>query len=153
MKISLLMPASPEVMKPLETLNRVAEESFEKHGPNGGTSPLMASWRCMSLALMAYRQDFTPTAKEWCRKSFGYRVDVPARNATAHLISAMVSHKLGEWDQARSELELGRALVEKEFADGLGIGNGAQGWWYDWLFARVLLREAEGMIEQRGAMS
>jgi serine/threonine protein kinase len=152
LKISLLMPAAPEVMQPLETLNRVAEESFEKHGPNGGSNPIMASWRCISLALMAYRQDYTPTAKEWCRKSFEYRNDVPARNATAHVISAMACHKLGEADEARSQLEAGRALVDKEFADGLGIGNGSQGWWYDWLFARVLLREAEGMIEPKDTM-
>jgi serine/threonine protein kinase len=152
LKISLLMPASAEVMQPLEILNRVAEESFEKHGPNGGSSPLMASWRCISLALMAYRQDYTPTAKEWCRKSFEYRTEVPARNATAHFISAMASHKLGEADEARTQLEAGRALVDKEFAGGLGIGNGSQGWWYDWLFARVLLREAEGMIEPQATM-
>jgi len=147
LKISLLLPADDEVMQSLERLNRVAAESFEKHGARGGSSPLMASWRCMSLALMAYRQNYLPTAKEWSRKSFGYGVDIPARNATVHLITAMANHQLGEKAEASSELAKGRKLVEAAFSDGLDRGSWNSGWWYDWLFARVLLREAEALIE------
>jgi serine/threonine protein kinase len=147
LKISLLMPANAEVMRSLEPLNRVAAESFETLGPNGGTYPLLASWRCVSLALMAYRQNFTPTAKEWCRKSLSFREKTPARIATVHLIRAMACHQLGETAEASTALTEGRTLVEAEFAGGLGVGNGTAGYWYDWLFARVLLREAEGLIE------
>jgi hypothetical protein len=58
----------------------------------------------------------------------------------------MAGHQLGEIADSRAELALGRQLIDAEFADGLTVGTGGAGWWYDWLFARILLREAEGLI-------
>jgi serine/threonine protein kinase len=144
LKISLLLPPDAEVMKLLEPFDRAAEESFQKHGVNAGSSPHMAAWRCISLALMAYRQNYTPTAKEWCRKCLAYQPQTPARTATAHIIRAMACYQLGELTAYRSELAEGRKLVEAQFASGLKPGGGT-GFWYDWVFARVLLREADAL--------
>jgi len=146
LKISLLVPANDEVMKSLKPFETLAAESFETDPVNAGTTPLMAAWRCISLALTAYRQNYLPTAQEWCRQSLAYQVNTPARIATANIISAMASHQLGEVDQARSELDAGRKLVETQFSAGLASGNGNEGFWFDWLFARVLLREADALI-------
>ncbi len=140
------IPADAEVMRSLKPLEALAAESFEKDPVNGGTTALMAAWRCISLALMAYRENYTPTAQEWCRQSLAYRVNTPARIATANIISAMASHQLGESDQARSELDAGRKLIEAKFSAGLTAGNGNEGFWFDWLFARVLLREADSLM-------
>jgi hypothetical protein len=60
----------------------------------------------------------------------------------------MSYYKLGEIEAARSELSKGRGLTTAQFSKGLEEGNGATGFWYDWLFARILLREAEAMIEK-----
>jgi hypothetical protein len=146
LKISLLMPADADVMRSLKQFETLAVESFEKDPVNGGTYPLMAAWRCVSLALMAYREGYYPTAQEWCRQSLNYGVNTPARIATANIIAAMASHQLGEKDEARSSLETGRQLVESQFSTNLTAGNGNDGFWFDWLFARVLLREAEPLI-------
>jgi len=147
LKISLLLPADSETLRSLQPLERVATASFEEHGVNAGTAPGMAAWRCVSLGLMAYRQNYTPTAKEWCRKCLTYPEKNPARIATAHIIRAMACQKLEELAQARSELAQGRKLIRDEFADGLNDGGGSVGFWFDWLFARVLLREAEQLID------
>jgi len=146
-KISLLRPADESVMNDLKPLARLAAETFEKDEVNAGTYTVMAAWRCMSLSLMAYREGYYPTAKEWGRKSLSYQQNNPARDATVHIIRAMASHQLEEWAEARSELVEGRRLIEAEFTAGLEPGNGAEGFWFDWLFARVLLREAERLIE------
>jgi serine/threonine protein kinase len=146
LKISLLLPGDGEVMSSLKPFQVLAAQSFEKDPANAGTTPLMAAWRCISLALMAYRENYTPTAQEWCRQSLTYQVNTPARIATAKIISAMASHQLGEVDEARSELAVGRKLVEARFSAGLAPGNGNEGFWFDWLFARVLLREAETLM-------
>jgi eukaryotic-like serine/threonine-protein kinase len=143
LKISLLLPADEKVIKSLKPFESIAAGSFERDPVNGETFPLMAAWKCISLALMAYRQNYLPTAQEWCRQSLAYQENTPARIATAHIISAMASHQLGENDQAGSELEAGRKLVEAQFAANLTAGNGTEGFWFDWLFARVLLREAD----------
>ena len=145
LKISLLLPPDADVMKSLEPFDRAAAESFEKYGVNAGSNPLMAAWRCVSLALMADRENYTPTAKEWSRKCLAYSVKTPARIATAHVIRAMACYKLGETAEYRSELAEGRKLIEAQFAAGLKPGDGAEGFWFDWLFARVLLREADSL--------
>ena len=147
MKISLLLPADPEVMKSLEPLNELSANSME----NTNQDPIMAGWRCISLSLMAYRQGYTPTAEMWCARCLGYPENNPARIATAHIIQSMACYQLGESDKSRIELEQGRKMVEAEFAGGLTAGNGGLGFWFDWLFARILLHEAEGMMDKPSA--
>jgi hypothetical protein len=146
-KISLLLPADAQIMKQLEPLADLAAKSFDGDSRNAGTSPVMAAWRCLSLSLMAYRQGYTPTAKEWGRRSLAYAVNTPARIATIHVIRAMACHQLGETDEARTELAQGKTMIEDQFASGLKNGGGVEGFWFDWVFARILLREAEALIE------
>ena len=65
---------------------------------------------------MAYRQNYTPTAKAWCQKCLSFGEQNPAREATAHIIQAMACQKLNEFQEAHSELDQGRKLVEAEFS-------------------------------------
>ena len=147
LKISLLTPADSDLMKSLETLSDVAANSMD----NPGQNEAMTAWRCVSLGLMAYRQGYTPTAKRWCHKCLSYPEKNSGRNATAHVIQAMSCFQLGELPLARSELAQGRNLIAAEFDKGLEAGNWKLGFWYDWLFARILLREATAMIEKSPA--
>jgi len=145
LKISLLWPGDESLMKSLEPLLEVSANSMNNLE---GQDPVMTAWRCVSLALMAYRQGYTPTAKVWCQKCLAYSEPNPCRIATAHIIQAMACYQLGEVETARSELVQGHDLTTAQFSKGLEMGNGLDGFWYDWLFARILLREAEALIEQ-----
>src|SRR6185312_8692955 len=111
LKISLLLPADAQMMSSLQSFSDVSAVSLE-----GKTNPkdIMAAWRCISLAIMAYRQGYAPTAKAWCEKCLAYSGNNPPRIATAHIIQAMACHRLGETEQAISELEEGRKPVEAE---------------------------------------
>ena len=142
LKISLLSSGDAQLMKSLEPLSEIATGSMQ--GP-ADTNDWMAAWRCISVGIMAYRQGYTPTAIAWSERCQLCGDQNPARMATAHIIEAMACYQLNEIERARSELEAGRTLVEAGFAGGLQLGNGATGFWFDWLFARILLREAEAM--------
>ena len=147
LKISLLLPANDSLMNTLQQFSGVASDSMQKPGdPND----IMAAWRCISLGLAAYRQGYTPTAVAWSKRCLAYPDQNPARMATAHIIQAMACQQLQEGETARSELASGRAAVAAEFTGGLQEGNGSVGYWYDWIFARILLREAEALIETPG---
>ena len=149
LKISLLLPGDKKLMKLLEPLSDISSGSMQGQGdPNN----IMSAWRCISLAIMAYRQNFTPTAKTWCEKCLSYPEYNPCRIATAHIIQAMACYQLGEVEKARSELAQGRGLIITQFSGGLEEGNGLTGFWYDWLFARILLREAEALLEKTPAV-
>ena len=147
LKISLLLPAADRLMNNLQRYYEVAADSLQ-----GAADPndFMGAWRCISLGLAAYRQGYTPTAVAWSKRCLGCADQNVARMATAHIIQAMACQPLKEVETARAELALGRAAVEAEFAGGLQEGNGAGGYWYDWIFARILLREAEALIETPG---
>ena len=70
-----------------------------------------------------------------------------SRLATIHIILALAYHQLGIPAQALSELIQGRTLIDNKFNDGLDAGNGGQGFWFDWVLARILEREAAAMME------
>jgi serine/threonine protein kinase len=145
LKISMLLPGDAQLMKLLEPLSDVSAASMQEPVD---TNDIMAAWRGISLGIMAYRQGYMPTAIAWSKRCLLCADQNPPRMATAHIIQAMSCYQLNEVEMARSELASGRKLVEAEFAGGLQPGNGAIGFWYDWLFARILLREAEVLIEK-----
>ena len=100
LKISLLLPADEALLKSLQPFYDVAADSINE----AESMDNMAAWRCISLSLMAYRQNYTPTAKEWCRKCLAYAEYNPSRHGTAHIIQAMACYRLGEVAMAQAEL-------------------------------------------------
>jgi hypothetical protein len=143
LKICLLAPAKDDLMKQLESFSGISAKSMD----NAGKDPIMEAWRCVSLGLMAYRGGYMPAATAWCQRCLSYPENNPCRIATAHIIEAMSCYQQGQLETAHSELTLGRGMITDKFGQGLDLGNGGVGFWYDWLFARILLREAEVLIE------
>ena len=63
--------------------------------------------------------------------------------ATDRVIRAMCFSKLGDDASARSELDGAKSLVQS------GLNIGYDRWnWPAWVFVRLLLREADGLISQ-----
>jgi len=115
---------------------------------NADGDVFLAAWRSVSLALMEYRRGDYTRAAAWCRRCLDYPEYNAPRAATARVILAMSCQHLGQADEARSELTHARSMIEDKFKkNGLDRGTGVQGFWFDWLFARILLGEATAMIE------
>ncbi len=146
-KISLLLPANENIMKALEPLALIAEKSF--------ATPIqlpmvMSFWRPGGLfrwPLVDYRRGgLCRNASAWCRRCLNYPEYNAPRAATARVILAMSCQHLGQNDEARSELTQARGMIEEKFKNGLDRGTGVQGFWFDWVFARILLREAISLM-------
>jgi serine/threonine protein kinase len=145
-KISLLLPASPRLIASLNPLAVAMAKSFAEADAAG--DGFTAAWRSMSLALWEYRRGNFAEAAEWGRRCLSYRDYTNApRTATARVILAMCHRQLGRADEARSELAQGREIVENKFKNRLDRGTPMQGFWFDWAFARILLRESMALIE------
>ena len=139
-KNSLLLPADASLLAALTPLADLAAKSFFD---NKATDDWRMPWRCLSLALMEYRRGNYPGAIGWCNRCLSYHKDVPPpRLATVHVILALAYHQLGIPAQARAELAQGRDLIDNKFQEGLEVGGGAQGFWFDWVLAQILEREA-----------
>ena len=108
----------------------------------------MAAWRAVSLALWEYRRGNFTEAVAWGQRCLNYReYNNAPRTATARAILAMSYEQMGREDEARAEVVLARDIVEAKFQKRLDRGTPIQGFWFDWVFARILLRESIALIE------
>jgi hypothetical protein len=97
---------------------------------------------------MEYRRGHNARAADWCRRCLAYAPRNPARTATAQVILAMACFQLHQDDEARALLAQGGETIDAKFQKGLDMGSTPNGYWSDWLFARILLREARTLIEE-----
>ncbi len=145
-KISLLQPADHKVLSGLAPLAEVAARPFTNATEGPEIIAFREAWRAVSLALLEYRRRHYAKAMEWCRSSLACRQEIPVRTATARLILAMSLRQDGQHAAALSEFEQARVILANGFDDGLKHGRWDRGLWFDWVFARVLLREGSELL-------
>ncbi len=144
-KISLLLPANERLIASLKSLAEGDAKYLTEADQAGDV--FTAAWRSVSLGLLEYRRGNYPRAIEWCRRCLAYPGTNAPRTATAEVILAMSYHQLGRAEEAHAELLAGREIVENKFKNRLDAGGPVQGFWFDWVFARILLRESVGLLE------
>jgi hypothetical protein len=152
-KICLLEPPGQSVMESLAPLARVAEESFANADSHDTEAAFRAAWGSVSLALWEYRRGHYAKSIEWARRCLAYPEFNAPRAATAHVELALALCQNGQKDEALRELNQGRQSIQDNFNRDLELGSGTQGFWFDWVFARILLREATGLIDPRSTVS
>jgi hypothetical protein len=139
-KINLLLPANPQMMQSLLPLGEVAEKIYAEVD---NRIPWMAAWHALSLALFEYRRGDYAESANWCHRCLAYPDQNASRNATARLILAMSCWRMNQLQEANSEFDEAQMMIETKFKNGLDMGTGADGFWFDWVFARILLRESQ----------
>jgi len=153
LKISLLASPDKSVMESLTPLAGVAEESFATVESHDTQADFRAAWGSISLALWEYRRGHYERSIEWARRCLATPGPNAPRAATAHLELAMALFETSHKNEAIGELNLGRQSIESKFNEGLEPGSAEQGFWFDWIFARILLREALDLIGPRPSAS
>ena len=94
-----------------------------------------------------HRRNFIK-AMELSQRCLAYPESNAPRMATARVILAMAYHQLGRTEEARAELLMGREIVDNKLNKGRSErGTPIQGFWFDWAFARILLRGSAALIE------
>jgi hypothetical protein len=116
-----------------------------------GVTPIVPVRVMADLALMEYRRGNDAKAAEWCRRCLAFPEYNAPRIAFVRIILAMSCDHLGQTGDAASELDQASKAVEARFNDGLDSSNAGQYFWYDWIFARVLLREAKALLDEAPA--
>jgi hypothetical protein len=97
-------------------------------------------------ALLEYRLGNYTKSEEWCRQCLSYPEYNASRTAAARVILALDSQCQRQPDRARAELALATEAIDRKFADGLNPGASSQGYWFDWIIARLLRDEAAAEI-------
>jgi eukaryotic-like serine/threonine-protein kinase len=147
LKACLLMPAPPEVVAKLRPLAERLETSVREGHEELAGNPSRVAWSGFALALLHHRGGDQAKAGEWLRICLREAGVNPSRDAAVSCLSAMIAARSGRDVQAAAELERARVAIETRFAEGLRLGN-VNSFWFDWVNARVLLREASALVER-----
>lgn len=143
-KAVMLEPADPK------TLDRIRQiESVMRTALSDAPSPttqLLYSWRTFSMGLLAYREGDLESAQEWIGRSLDCNWEPPQLIISNQIVLAMIHLRHDELEQARPLLAKARKGLEKWNASPFKLGTGAD-YWFDWVNARILLREAEAMLQ------
>jgi hypothetical protein len=108
----------------------------------------------ISLALLEYRRGNYVKGMGWAQRCLTSPDYQAARVATAHVILAMCCKHLRLFEEAHAEIAKARGMVESSAVDQPDSGSPTQGFWFDWISARVLLREASASpVESDGNAS
>jgi hypothetical protein len=102
-----------------------------------------ASGKHPLLGLLDYRRADYAKAIECAHQSLSNCVGVAQPNAMDRVILAMSLHQLGNRSAAHLELEHAKTLIETGFDLEYDIWH-----WRNWVFVRLLLKEAGGLIAQ-----
>jgi hypothetical protein len=143
---SLLLPADQQILQSLDLPAQTVEKSLSGSNPDANSSSGEAPWRLVSLALLDYRRSLWAKAAERCQSLPSTDTNA-ARIATVRLVLAVCSQRLGKSGEAAAQLQQARELVEAKFRTRLTAGGDSDGYWFDWVMARILLREASGLIQ------
>jgi serine/threonine protein kinase len=135
LKTCLLRPPAAERLAALRPMGEKAERFARTY---------VNQWACIPASLWRYRcgeYRETEAIALWPKGD-----PSSAAAATLDLIASMALAREGKTEEARPLLERGRALVGERFRSSLPSGGFTLGNWYDWVFARILLREAESTV-------
>jgi serine/threonine protein kinase len=145
-KVSLLMPANKRVLDSLSTLAEQTSAHLREADASGDV--FTAAWRSLSLGLLEYRRGNFNRAVELSQRCLAYPESNAPRAATARVILAMAYHRLGRTTEALTEYRAGREIVESKLNKlRPDRGTPIQGFWFDWAFAQILLRETAALVE------
>lgn len=138
LKTCLLEPLSQERLALLQPLGRATERWVRSQPPK--------AWSAIPASLWWYRCGDFDRAAQCSRKAFEGMRNLSAREATVRLIYAMATFRNGHPEEAQARLEEAREMIEQAYEVGFSKGDDTHGFWYDWGFARLLLREATVLI-------
>lgn len=148
---TLLKPASTSFLDELSPYKERLEKSeFDPSRLMPGAEAEAAIWRAWAMAMWDYRSGRFEEARKWIDKA----LQLPARQKSMpgvlYPVLAMAEYRLGNPEAAGEALEKARAAISQAFAPELPaayqpLGKNT-GFWWEWIVARILYREAAGLM-------
>jgi eukaryotic-like serine/threonine-protein kinase len=143
LRTSLLMPSDKQLLATLRPLAATVENDFK----TSDARPAL-TWGMIPMALWEYRNGNFAVAQQWCHRALAVTGKNDARDACIHMILTMSCFRLGQVQEAQTELNQGRAMIEKQFPNGMVVANPDTFLWWDWVYARILMREAMATTDE-----
>ncbi|HEX4263321.1 MAG TPA: tetratricopeptide repeat protein [Verrucomicrobiae bacterium] len=139
MTVACLLTPNPVV--DLSLVDKLTDTAMTKGSKDSGASPFFQ----LAKAMLSYRLGRFADALTWAEKA---RDRTPAyNNARAYAILALAHWQLEHQVEARGMLAKGETLAPPKFPEFVA-GNSNDSW-VAWLISRIVLGEAEGLIQSQ----
>lgn len=145
-KTCMIKPAPPELIERINPLVK-AMESHLPWDREDLPHENMEAWQMLSLALDSYRKADFPRAESWARRCLRHPNVIESRVVAVRCVLAMALHRAGHPADARNELEEARIAVNAYFQQPFKTEWAESGYWFDWVIARILIKEADGVLD------
>jgi serine/threonine protein kinase len=145
-KAVLLLPADQKTLAAVKPLAEITERAVESGEGAYGNNRDLVAWSYFALTLMSYREGDDARAIAWAERCLAVPVVNLPRQISVRLILAMIAHRSGRPDAARVLLAAAAPPVRERFSRNMPLSVQNEGLWWDWVNARILLREATEMI-------
>lgn len=144
LKICLLLPPPEDILLRLNSAAAVAEKSLLNVQP--GSINRMEVWRCYAIGLWKYRTGQYDRSRYYLTLAVNAEASrtEKAIMAVSLAVRSMAFRKLKNITKADDDLAQADAMIHDKFAVPLQFES--QGFWHDWLSARILLQEAKRNI-------
>jgi eukaryotic-like serine/threonine-protein kinase len=144
-KSSLLLPIDNETSNEIKPIAAFLEKAIvEKHSELVYSNERLM-WGNFAVALLKYRLGEFESARDQALRCLTSAGSIPSRDASCQCLIAMVMWKQGKHNEARDALKSPQAKIDEVFSQNLKIGD-YNSYWFDWVVARILCREAQSMI-------
>ncbi|MBW8780320.1 MAG: serine/threonine protein kinase [Verrucomicrobia bacterium] len=140
LKLCLLRPADAQLQQRLLPLGERVEHWFSTLPDN-----VSGGWASLPVALWRYRQGDIPGARQAAAMGYDERLHTSALTVSDRLLLALCDLREGHPDKAAPLLATARAEIAAKFTKEVAEGTGNDGYWYDWVFAKLLLQEADAL--------
>jgi hypothetical protein len=139
LKCCLLLPANGQLLQGLQPAADAAEKELADP-EQVGTS--REPWTSSALALFEYRRGDDLKGKAFCTRCLGSSGSNGPPGALARVILAMTYQRLRQNGEALTVLSQGEEQIDLAFKNGLNLNlNNDLENWFDWVLARILMRE------------
>ena len=146
-KALLLEPGDAETLERLRPLRQLMQSAFDPAQPVA-MSAYLIGWRTFSLGLFCYREGDLDGAWKWTGESLSKTGNPAQLTASNQIVRSMVLARQGRLDEARSLIEQARGVV-RAWSDAPFKAGTSTDLWFDWVNARILLREADALMAKK----
>jgi hypothetical protein len=133
-----------EVAPLVDSLNASIDSDRPPKGPDFRSQLLL--WRMLAVSLAEHRRGNDGRARDLARRCIGANAAMAPQKATAFIILGLSLARQDDLSAASAEVEQGGKMIEAALPDGPDSIKNKDGLWFDWVIARILLREARSVV-------
>ncbi|MBK1882143.1 serine/threonine protein kinase [Luteolibacter pohnpeiensis] len=143
LKVCLLLPVDQQILEKLAAPADLCRLGTDKvSGQNR-----LPEWNALSAALYCYRADQLDECLKLAYRSLEFKDPAGTREAAVRCLLALALERKARHPEAREQLQIVHRMLRDASNPSDPVDSPTNGHWFAWSVARILCREADGLID------